>query len=68
MEIVYYISHTSEQNSVRNDYNTQQKSNLEPHFCRTYIFQKSVNNMGILLCNNLPSHFKIRVYNFVGGN
>ena len=40
MEIVYYIKMNIsriEQNSVRHNYNTHQRSDLQSQFCRSYI-------------------------------
>ena len=57
METVYYSKWNIsifEQNSDRQDNNICQGSDLQSTFCRT----ESVNNMGIKLYHNLPSHLK----------
>jgi hypothetical protein len=62
MKIVYYIKlniSRFEENSDRDDYNAQQRSDLQPMYYRIDIFKQSENNMGIKLYNHLPSHLKI---------
>jgi hypothetical protein len=61
METVYYIRLNNEglkQNVAKHDYKTRNRSDFETQFCRTNIFNKSVNNLGTKLYNKLPNYLK----------
>jgi hypothetical protein len=65
MENVYYINvkmniGSLEQNSLRHNYNTHPRSDLQYTFCRTDILEKNVNNMGVKPYNTrkLSNHLK----------
>jgi hypothetical protein len=47
-----------EQNSVRHNYYTCYRANLQSQFYRTDTFKNSVNYMWIKVCNKLPNHLK----------
>jgi hypothetical protein len=59
LETVYYMKlniNGIEQDSVRHDYNTRHRSDLQSQFCRNGIFEKSVNleNMQLFRRNYNP--------------
>jgi hypothetical protein len=61
MEIVYYIKLNNKglkQNSAIHDHKMRHRSDFQTQFCRTNIFKKSVNNLGTILYNRVPNHFK----------
>jgi len=61
MEMVYYIEVNNKglkQNLAIHDCETQQRSDFQTQFCRTYVFKKSVINLGTKLYNKLPNYFK----------
>jgi hypothetical protein len=61
MEPTYYIQFHKEElkrNLTGHDHETRHRSDFQTQFCRTDIFKKSVNNMGIKLYNKLPKYLK----------
>jgi hypothetical protein len=59
MEIIYHIKLNKEglkQNSTRCDHETHHRLDFQAQFCRTDIFKKSINNMGIKLYSKLPNY------------
>jgi hypothetical protein len=61
LEIVCYIKVNMrglKQNLDGHDHNTRHRSDFQTQFCRTDIFKRSVNNVGVKLYNKLPNYLK----------
>ena len=61
METVYYIKLNNEglkQNLTIHDYKTWHRLDFQTQFCRTDIFNNTVNNLGTKLYNKLPNYLK----------
>jgi hypothetical protein len=53
-------------NSTRHDHETLHRLDFQTQFCRTDIFKKSINNMGIKLYHKLRNYLKnLRIQNLL---